>query len=248
MLLAVRDYLRGFDVDLTRLSYGRSHDGRLKLLIKKLGIDCVLDVGANQGQFAKSLRTIGYKGRIVSFEPAEEPFKQLRDRSKRDPLWSVRQQALGSSDTVAALNVMQNSTLNSFHRPSEYGCGECTGEVIDHVEAVTVARLDSTYPNLGEIRDAKRIFLKIDTQGHDLEVFRGAAGCLSKVALIQLELSVNPIYEGTPTWNEAIEEVRANGFALGGMFAVSYDSDQRAIEFDGIFVRCGQSQVPVPAL
>ncbi|HSC47142.1 MAG TPA: FkbM family methyltransferase, partial [Gammaproteobacteria bacterium] len=43
-------------------------------LFAKLDIDCVLDVGANQGQYGAMLRKAGYRGRIVSFEPVAKTY------------------------------------------------------------------------------------------------------------------------------------------------------------------------------
>ena len=55
----------------------------LKSLLKILDINCVLDVGANRGQFAHELRAIGYGGDIISFEPVNREFEVLDRKSTR---------------------------------------------------------------------------------------------------------------------------------------------------------------------
>lgn len=237
MQLAIRDLLRHWDLDITRLSYGRSLAGRLKILIQRLEIDCVLDVGANVGKYAMSLRALGFRGPIISFEPAALPFSILLERTKKERSWQAHQLALDISDGEKALNVMQDSDLNSFHHPSAYGAKCFAGDVIDHQERVPVSRLDSISTSMERFAKAKNIFLKIDTQGHDLDVFRGASGCLSQIALLQTELSVCPIYEDIPDWQSAIGEIEGAGFVLGGLFAVSYNKAYEVIEFDGLFIR-----------
>ena len=54
------------------------------------------------------------------------------------------------------------------------------------------------------------MLLKTDTQGWDLEVIEGAAGCLERVVALQVELSVRPIYEGSPGWLEVLARLRAS--------------------------------------
>ncbi|MDR3573732.1 MAG: FkbM family methyltransferase [Anaerolineaceae bacterium] len=237
MQLAIRDFLRKLDFDITRLSYGRSLAGRLKILTQTLDIDCVLDVGANIGKYAMSMRALGYNGPIVSFEPASLPFRTLREKTKKDRLWNAHQIALGSSEGDGSLNVMQDSGLNSFYTPNEYGAKCFADDVVDHQETVSVKRLDSISAVMPEIHRSRNVFLKIDTQGHDLEVFRGSSGYYPQIALLQMELSVCPIYKEIPDWMSVIKEVEKTGFVLGGLFAVSYNNACEVIEFDGLFIR-----------
>lgn len=58
----------------------------LRDVVRDLGINVVLDVGANVGQFAHALRGIGFAGRIISFEPVGRDFAVLRMRMRKDPL------------------------------------------------------------------------------------------------------------------------------------------------------------------
>ena len=50
-------------------------------MLGELRVDCVLDVGANVGQFGDMLRTIGYMGTIVSFEPVDATFRTLAEHA-----------------------------------------------------------------------------------------------------------------------------------------------------------------------
>src|SRR5271154_6586030 len=66
--------------------------------IKSKKITTVLDVGANQGQYATGLRVRGYREKIVSFEPDPGAFGQLKAKAEPDPKWSVRNLAIGARD------------------------------------------------------------------------------------------------------------------------------------------------------
>src|SRR5262245_27620242 len=83
-------------------------------LMKNRGIGLVLDVGANRGQFGKLLRQLGFRGRIVSFEPLKDAFATLRRLTANDPLWECHNLALGDSDRTASINISANSYSSSF--------------------------------------------------------------------------------------------------------------------------------------
>jgi len=87
---------------------------------------------------------------------------------------------------------------------------------------------------------SRRICLKMDTQGYDLEVFRGLGACTADVHALQSELSVVPIYNGMPHWTESILEFEKAGFGVAGMFPVNRDS-LKVIEYDCLFVKSGNS-------
>src|SRR5215470_941975 len=77
-------------------------------------INVVLDVGANTGQFALFLRSLGYRGRIVSFEPLTEAFAALQRNGAGDTNWSLHNLALGDVETTATINISANSQASSF--------------------------------------------------------------------------------------------------------------------------------------
>jgi hypothetical protein len=100
-------------------------------------------------------------------------------------------------------------------------------------------RLDSVITELeSRIASAKRIFLKIDTQGHDLAVLEGTSALLERVIGIQIEISAKQLYRESIPIDRALRELDAIGFDISGMFASTWDPDRlRVIEFDGVLVR-----------
>jgi len=85
--------------------------------------------------------------------------------------------------------------------------------------------------------EARSLYLKLDTQGYDLEVLRGAGRSLERIAALQSEISFIPLYAGMPAWRESIERIEALGFAVSGIFAVSREPTLRLVEADCVFVR-----------
>jgi FkbM family methyltransferase len=210
---------------------------RLDQLFSTYGVELVLDVGAQVGNYAAFLRENGYAGRIISFEPVAPTYEILAQRAASDPHWQAVNLALGSQDGEAELNVTKSTVFSSFLTPNAYALEEWAGgAVIDHVERVTVRRLDRVLPELIGSEAVPPTFLKMDTQGWDLEVLRGASGVIGDIIAIQSEVSVLPIYGRMPNLQESLDAFRALGFAIAGLFPVGYDSNNRVVEFDCVCI------------
>jgi FkbM family methyltransferase len=194
----------------------------LRSLLQKLDIDCVIDVGANVGQYGNELRMIGYSGTIISFEPSPDCYAQLAARSASDPQWHAVNLALGAEAGVATFNEMSSSVFNSFRLPSETETDLFSGEnKVVRQTKVAVERLDIVLPKLRVKHGFGNVFLKMDTQGFDLQVFAGATGIHNEIAAMQSELPVKRIYQDTPSWRDAIAVYEAAGFQLSALFPVN---------------------------
>jgi FkbM family methyltransferase len=203
------------------------------------GVDAVLDVGANEGQFQSLLRAdVGFTGRIVSFEPVAELGKKLNADALNDEAWTIHTCALGSFDGEQPLNVTHALVMSSFLQPRVEAPHPRIAElsVVVRQENVSVRRLDTLWPQLWNGREPRRPFLKIDTQGWDLEVLEGATGVLASVPALLTELSVLPIYTDQPGYRVMLDRIQALGFALSGIFPVVRDRGCRLIEMDCVFV------------
>lgn len=232
---AIRRAGRRAGVNIQRFPHPDERAGHLALLFRRHGVDCVLDVGANRGQFGTMLRRAGYRGRIVSFEPVPEAFASLQRAARARPPWDARRLALGAHPGFRTLNVTVSTSVSSFLSPTAAYQKRYAGGVVARTEEVELHRLDDIFDEL--TCRSKRVFLKIDTQGYDLEVIEGAAGCLHRVVGIQTELSVLPIYEGMSGYLTALSIIADLGFTPTGMFPVERDDELRIEEFDAVFVR-----------
>lgn len=205
---------------------------QLKLALDSRQVNCVLDVGANKGQFAEGLRKIGYRGWIISFEPAPDDFAVMAGKLKRDPLWKGRQIALGGEDKETSFNITLDDTrCNSILKPSR--CG-------DEFRTVNVAlrRLDSMFDELIAGIEAPRVFLKMDTQGYDLEVIKGSAGCLDRVLGLLSEVAVEPNYEGMPLYLESLKTYEGLGFHLLGVSEIAWNHERGTVaEMECLMIR-----------
>ncbi|RZI96477.1 MAG: FkbM family methyltransferase [Microbacterium sp.] len=212
----------------------RRHPGaRRQSLLAALEVDLVVDVGAARGGFAQEVRSFGYRGRIVSFEPLAEAFADLSVASAGDPAWQVRNRALGSSPGSAEINVASNSDSSSLLPMGDLH--RAAAPQVDYVatQTITVARLDD------ELGDdvARRPFLKLDTQGFEREVLEGGPDTLSRAAGLQLELSFVPLYAGGMLVDEAVSFAYDHGFVLAALETGFSDPGGAVLQADGIFVR-----------
>jgi FkbM family methyltransferase len=202
--------------------------------IKAKNVTTVLDVGANQGQYATGLRVRGYRNRIVSFEPDLNAFQQLEAMSRSDPLWFARNLAIGARDGDATFNMSHYNEFNSFLSPSAILKKYDRRATVEKQQKVAIARIDSLFKEF----EAERVFLKSDTQGYEKNVVLGAADSLPRILGVQLEVGFFELYEGQPSFTDILDLMKSYRFSLALIWPNHYyDADPvRLMEVDCVFV------------
>jgi FkbM family methyltransferase len=231
----------GYDIVPLREMKERDFALHLRELLKRLEIDCVLDVGANVGQYHDFLRDkVLYDGPIVSFEPVGRHVELLRRRACTDRSWHIEGYALGAREGALPINVMASDQFSSFLQPDNSGIHDYDGlNEPTHVETVPVHTLDVVMPMLRERMNFDRPYLKLDTQGFDMEVLEGGRTTLSGIRALQTEASVIGIYKGMPGYMDTIRYLDERGFDVTGFYPVSRDRSLRLIEFDCVMLNRG---------
>lgn len=213
------NYLRKFIVKIKAYSTIYEDCFAIVSFLKNNKIDTVLDIGANKGQYAKSLRRFGYSGRIISFEPLIEEFNLLREASKNDPNWIVDKPiAIGDKKKFLFINIAKNSVSSSFkkvgskHLEADMGAKKVGRQISFMNKIDNIINHYCTKKN--------KIFLKSDTQGFDMEVLKGAKKTLKKNNLlgIQIELSLVSLYHSDKSYIKICDFLDKRGFEPFDMF------------------------------
>jgi FkbM family methyltransferase len=237
---SVRRVSRSLGYEIVPLRDMKERDFALHLgeLLAYLEIDCVLDVGANVGQYHDFLRNnVLFDGTIISFEPVSRHVSRLRERAQADPDWHIDDCALGANNGSLSINVMVSDQFSSFLEPDNSRVRDYAGlNVPCHTETVAVKTLDSVLPELRQRHGFRRPYLKLDTQGFDIEVLEGALQSLPGIPALQSEASVIGVYKGMPGYIETIRYLGGRGFDITGLYPVSRDRSLRLIEFDCVMI------------
>lgn len=213
----------------------------LKRLLSELQVDCVFDVGANYGQYAEMLRRrAGFSGLIVSFEPMPWAAQHLRRTAARDGRWVVEEKALSSACGTATFHIMEHDKFSSLSTPrhDETGLFAATNQVRSTIQVETET-LSHAYRRLRSRFGFSRPFLKLDTQGYDIEIVRSGADVVAEFVGLQSELAVQRLYEHSVDIVEALSFYRSLGFTLSAFVPNNAGHFPYLVETDGIFVRAG---------
>jgi FkbM family methyltransferase len=231
---AVVGSARAAGVDLVRLRGVRHPVGRRARLMTFLGIDLVIDVGANRGHFGLEIRRAGYGGRIVSIEPLATPYGQLSRLAAGDGRWTAIRSAVGPTPGSATIHVAANEGASSSFLPMLNLHARSAPEaryVAD--ERVEVATLDDLVQ--AQCGDPAAVFTKIDVQGYELQVLAGGEATLARSTLVQLEMSLLPLYDTAPSYREILDFMAQHGFRLVGIEPGFASPTGALLQADGLF-------------
>lgn len=192
-----------------RLYSVRAHGREDWYDIQKSGcrIETIFDVGANVGQSAHKFRGAFPKASIFCFEPVQSQFQELQNSVASDPHIKCFQLALGSTPGKGNIYLTDHSTTSSLIKP-EYSRGS---------EEVQISTIESFCMEHG----VERIdLLKVDTEGFDLEVLKGAASLLSSdcVTFVLVEVGFHPGDERHVLFDHIREFLMSYGFYVYGFY------------------------------
>ncbi len=234
---AIRKLLWKIGYDIYKFAPNSHPIAQKRRMLREFKVNVVLDIGANTGQFAHQLiDDIGYKNRIISFEPLTSAFETLKKRARNIPNWEVFNLALGETDETKEINIASNSYSSSLLNMLPSHLQSAPESKYIGKETITVKRLDSIFNDLCSDRD--NIYMKIDTQGYEMKVLKGANKSLKSIDTVQIEMSLVPLYEGEILFNELYSYMIGMGYTLVAIDPVFYDKKTgQLLQVDGIFHR-----------
>ncbi|MBX3042461.1 MAG: FkbM family methyltransferase [Candidatus Kapabacteria bacterium] len=210
--------------------------GERNKILNFLEVDVLFDVGANVGLYGHSVRHHGFRGKILSFEPQKNAFDKLKDLSSGDGLWSVFNYGLGSENSSAKINISANSVSSSILKSGSNLQDICPDADYIGTETIEIKRLDEVAAEICKPED--NFFVKVDTQGFELQVVQGAGKVLDQIVGFQLEMSLIELYQGEKTILEIINYMDEIGYRIATIEPGWNDPKTGfAMQLDGIFVK-----------
>jgi FkbM family methyltransferase len=238
--MAIKETLRGVfhkvGLDIRRWDDMSVFRRQLIHILKHLEIDLVLDVGAHEGQYAQMLFRTGYSGDIKSFEPLIEHASVAVNALNKNPNWEMQLPcyAIGDERRGVEINIAGgNGSSSSLLPMNQKHLDVAPHTAYTKKHSIMMYRLDQLVAVWG-----RKPFLKIDTQGYEMQVLMGATGIIDKIKGVQAEMSTVELYEGQALDYEISEWLTSRGFQLWALNPFMYDPKTgKLLQYDAIFVR-----------
>ncbi len=196
--------------------------------------DTVIDVGANIGQFAVTAHCANPKARVFCFEPLAGCAERLQGLAQDYPRLAIYHHSLGAQAAQFEINVASNLGSSSILDFTDLQLETYPGVTVVGKETIRGEALDTiATPEMTQ----GRTLLKMDVQGFELEVLKGAAASLEKIEAIYLEASFVPLYADQPLATELIVWLNQHGFGLAAIYNVDSGAGTTPSQADCLFLR-----------
>jgi FkbM family methyltransferase len=194
----------------------------------------VLDVGANRGQFALVAAHRWPSARLICFEPLPAAAERLTEVLTAVPAAEIHTLALTDAPGEAELHVARADDSSSLFPIGARQVATFPGTDEVGVIAVRTARLDD---ELDITALDRPVLLKIDVQGGELLLLRGATASLDHVDAVLVECSFVEFYEGQPLAKQVVDFLAGHGLVLFGTGIPTTDRNGSVVQIDLVFAR-----------
>jgi len=190
----------------------------------------LFDVGAHKGQTIIRLNDVFKNCIIHAFEPSPSTFELLKENTAKLKHVTIWNNAMGSATTTMFFNENTVSEMSSFLELGDHGWGK-----ISNRTSVNVTTIDA----FCETQKIEKIdVLKLDTQGFELEILKGAETSISKhkIGLLYFEVTFLDLYKGLPSFTALFDFAIACGFELVTIYPLQYGRNNIALGTDILFI------------
>jgi FkbM family methyltransferase len=181
--------------------------------------DLILDVGANKGEFASIYRQLYPDSDIICFEPIPSLVEQLEKIFKDDSKVEIKQFALSDIKEEVNFRITKNVASSSMFDPNESNQLVNNGADIVDIIKVKADRLDNILDS-NKLKN-KKIMCKIDVQGAELLMLKGAQDTLKNINTLIIECGFLPLYEGEASFDDIYQYLRSKDFSIVGVLKQS---------------------------
>ncbi len=215
----------------------KNPEGKVVITLKAHDIDTIIDIGANIGQTHDNLRKWGFEGHIISVEPLPSLQDLLQGKAKKDPNWTVLPPlALGESNKDIEINISESSDMSSILPASDELLKALPKANAIETATIPMKTLDTLYDELQ--LENKNVFIKMDTQGYEMNILQHGLKALEKSVGLRLEMSLFEIYEGEALMSDIMFFLKEKGFNPHMIWDVFFSRKlNRQLQADGIFYK-----------
>lgn len=204
-------------------------------IIEQQPFTCILDIGANEGQFARLARRIWPTALIHSFEPLPDVYSALAERFRDDPRLTPHNIGLSDMPAIQSMHHSAFSPSSSLLVMADLHCREWPQSVKHTTVDVRLERLDD-WAHANQLDARGVLLIKIDVQGFELSVINGGVQTLRTATFIVLEVSFHELYQGQPLFGQIHDRLRELGFIYRGNIEQYRSRDHtRVLYADAIF-------------
>ena len=205
--------------------------------LRNHGVRTIIDVGANDGGFAKLALHNAFPDAIYhSFEPLPGPFAALDQWANSiGPQIQAHNVALGD----CAGEIAMVHRLDNVHSSSMLASAPLLRKQIKSREEIITVRMETLdgFIDSHKLELTPEILLKADIQGYEDRVLAGAPETLRKAKAVLLEVNFDPYYEGQPTFEKLNEMLNHFGYRFAGNLVQYYAADGHVSLADALWMR-----------
>ncbi len=207
------------------------------LWLASFDIKTILDIGANEGQFASKISKALPKAKLLSFEPLKDTFNILSAYMMKNSNMKTYNVALGDKNENAKIFKNEYTPSSSLLELGEKHLESFPDYEKVSFEEITVRRLDDFLNDEKIVLDME-VLLKMDVQGFEDKVIKGAEQTLKSVKVILVEVSFWELYKSQALFEDIFFLLKGFGFKYRGNFDVFYNKETGQPMFsDAIFIR-----------
>lgn len=210
----------------------------LKEMVPEL--DYIIDVGANSGQFSKVVGYFYPKATIDAFEPLPNLYSKIQKTFENKKNIRTYNVALGNENGTVMFNknnyghissILEISNTNKHYPKQKNDLKQIVVEI-------------KTLDSLDLIKNKTRgtALLKLDVQGYELEVLKGATETINNIDYIVIEANLEELYYNQPSFTKMNSYLNKSEFELMGMLDFNLGDKNKYIEVDLLYKKTEKSK------